>query len=73
MAPPDSIAGAAKTQLYLSVSEGAQAAPENRAEMLVRRLDNRLQSRLDQIRDQLEQPPKSPNSDQTGTRLDILA
>ena len=73
MAPPDSVAGAAKTQLYLSISEGAQAAPETRAEMLARRLDDRLQSRLIEIREQLAKPPSSPNSEHTGRRLDILA
>ena len=73
MAPPDGITGAAKARLYLSTAEGAQAAPDDRAEMLARRLDQRLNNRLEEIREQMARPAASQNSESTGKRLDIFA
>ena len=73
MAPPDAVAGAAKARLYLSKVEGAQAAPDERAEMLARKLDQRLNNRLEQIREQMNGSPASANTESTGKRLDIFA
>jgi hypothetical protein len=73
MAPPDGIAGAGKARLYLSTSENAQHASENRTEVLARRLDQQLNDRLEQIRDQMRRPEPSPNGESTGNRLDIFA
>ena len=71
MAPPDRIAGAAGARLFLSKFESAPDA--DRADVLSRRLDRRISDRLEQIRSQMKSPPVSPNTDQTGTRLDIHA
>jgi hypothetical protein len=73
MAPPDGISGAGRGNLYLSASSNTQPAPGNRADVLAKKLDQRLNNRLDQIRSQMSQPAVSPNSEQTGQRLDILA
>jgi hypothetical protein len=76
MSPPDGIGGASRAnplKLYVSAPDNAQTPSGNRADALARRLDQRLNSRLEQIRTQLREPVVSPNTEQTGKRLDILA
>jgi hypothetical protein len=73
MTPPDAVSGAAKARLYLSKVEDAQAAPDERAEILARKLDQRLNNRLEKIREQMNGSPTSVNTEKTGNRLDIFA
>lgn len=73
MAPSDGIYGAGRPNLYISRAENGQNVPDNRADVLAKRLDQRLNNRLEQIRSQVNQPEVSPNTEQTGRTLDILA
>jgi hypothetical protein len=73
MAPPDNVSGVAKARLYISEAESSRPSPDDRAQRLARKLDERLKTRLDQIRGQMSQPAAPPNSEWTGTRVDILA
>ena len=73
MALADAVSGAGRPNLYVSRPESGRAETGDRATQLAKRLDQRLTDRLEQIRAQMHEAPQSPNTENTGSRLDILA